>query len=125
MFSFSYDEERRLLSLSQQGYWPMSVFRDYEQAYLAHHMQILRAHKDYRAIADCRDYPVQSTEVSAAFAQLFDRLIAENKGRYAVVTSSTLNKMQARRAMPQDNVGVFSERDEAIAWLFEEVSLPG
>lgn len=124
MFSFSYDPARVLLTVVQKGYWNLPVFRDYERDYLAHHERIRLTHRNYRVFADCRDYPVQSTEIGEAFARLFDKLMGENKGHYAIVAASTLNKMQAKRAIPQPNVQVFTDPDEAMEWLFEEGSLP-
>ncbi len=82
------------------------------------------ARKHYRVLADCRDYPVQSTEIGEAFGALFGKLMAENNGHYAIVAGSTLNKIQAKRAIPQANVQVFSDVDEAMTWLFAEGSLP-
>lgn len=124
MFSFSYDPDRVLLSIVQRGYWSLPVFLDYEREYLAHHDQIRLHRRSYRVFADCSDYPVQSVEVGEGFARLFDRLMRNNHGRYAILTSSTLNKMQAKRAIPQENVQVFSDREAAMAWLFEEGALP-
>jgi hypothetical protein len=126
MFSLSYDPARILLSVVQAGYWKIAEFRDFETEFLAQHRRIRAQHKSYRVIADCRDYPVQSAEIGEAFALLFQTLMDENKGHYAIIAATTLNKLQAKRAIPQDNVAVFSaeEMDEAMAWLFEDGSLP-
>jgi len=124
MFSFSYDPGRVLLSVVQQGYWSMTVFRDFEREFLSQHDRIRLSHKNYRVFADCREYPVQSTEVGEAFGRLFTKLMDENKGHYAIIAASTLNKMQAKRAIPQPNVQVFSDTGEAMEWLFLENSLP-
>jgi hypothetical protein len=123
MFSFSYDPERILLTVVQKGYWPMPVFREFEREFLRHHDKIRLQHRNYRTLADCRDYPVQSTEIGEAFGKLFLRLMDENKGHYAIVAASTLNKIQAKRAIPQANVQVFSDMDEAMDWLFVDGSL--
>lgn len=124
MFSFSYDPARVLLTVVQKGYWPMTVFRDFGREFLAHHDRIRLARKHYRVLADCRDYPVQSAEIGEAFGALFTKLMDENKGHYAIIAASTLNKIQAKRAMPQPNVQVFSETEEAMEWLFLDGSLP-
>ena len=124
MFSFSYDRGRVLLTVVQKGYWSMDVFRDFERDFLLQHDRIRIAHKDYRVFADCREYPVQSTEIGEAFGKLFLKLMAENKGHYAIIAASTLNKIQAKRAIPQPNVQVFSDTEEAMEWLFVDGSLP-
>ncbi len=50
--------------------------------------------------------------------------MAENKGHYAIIAASTFNKIQAKRAIPQPNVQVFSDTEEAMEWLFVDGSLP-
>jgi hypothetical protein len=125
MFSFSYDPGRVLLTVVQKGYWSMDVFRDFERDFLLQHDRIRPAHKNYRVFADCREYPVQSTEIGEAFGKLFMKLMAENKGHYAIIAASTLNKIQVKRAIPQPNVQVFSDTEEAMEWLFIDGSLPG
>ncbi len=125
MYSFSYDPDRALLAILQTGYWPMELFRGYEEAYLDHHERIRQHRPSYRVLADCRDYPVQSADVGTAFAALFERLMRENRGHCAIVTGSALNSMQAKRAIPFTNVRVFAEPQDAMEWLFAEGSLPG
>ena len=125
MHSFSYDAERNLLTVVQKDYWSMDEFRAYERDYLAYHEQIRRQHRNYRVLADCLDYPVQSADVGATFALLFDRLMSENKGHCAVITLSALNKMQAKRAIPYANVQIFAAVDQAMDWLFAEGSMAG
>jgi hypothetical protein len=119
MFSFSFDSERSLLSVVQQGYWSMDEFRAYEAEYLKRHREIRAIHKTYRVLADCRGYDIQSAEVGAAFTILFDKLMADHKGRYAIVAAKTLSKLQAKRALPQPNVQVFQDMESAMGWLFE------
>jgi hypothetical protein len=124
MYSFSYDEGRTLLTVVQAGYWSIEEFREFEREFLAQHEKIRRRHKSYRVLAECRDYPVQSAEIGQAFGVLFEKLMAENKAHYAILTSSALNKIQAKRALPYDNIEFFADEAEAMAWLFEEGSLP-
>ena len=124
MFSFAYDPDRTLLTVVQKGYWPLPVFREFERDFLHNHEKIRLNNRNYRVLADCRDYPVQSTDIGEAFGRLFVKLMDENKGHYAIVAASTLNKIQAKRAIPQPNVQVFSEVDEAMEWLFVDGSLP-
>lgn len=117
MHSFSYDEGRALLTVVQQGYWSMADFRDFERDFLAWHARIRLKRKNYRVLADCRDYPVQSAEISEAFSTLFGKLMPQNDAPYAIVVASMLNKMQARRALPFANIQVFANLDEARDWL--------
>lgn len=125
MYQFSYDPDRALLSIVQEGYWSMPEYLAYELDYIGHHERIRSRQKHYRVIADCRNYPVQSLEVSQAFGLLFQRLMADNHAHNAIIVGSTLNRIQAKRAIPQANVQVFTDVEEAMVWLFEEGSLPG
>lgn len=124
MFQFSYDPDRILMTVVQQGFWSLADFRAFEAEFLKRHADIRRTHRNYRVVAECRDFPVQSAEVGEAFAVLFGKLMDENRGPYAIVVGSTLNKIQAKRALPQPNVRVFTSPDEAETWVFE-ASLPG
>lgn len=124
MFDFSYDPDENLIRLVQQGYWSLADFRAFESEFITLHMTIRKVHCDYRVLADCRDFPVQSPEIGEAFGQLFATIMAESKGRYAIVASSILNKLQAKRTLPQPHIQVFTDPDEAMAWLSEDGSLP-
>ena len=123
-YSFSYDEDRVLLNVMQRGYWTIETFRVYEREFLKWHDEIRARHPNYRTFAECAEYQVQSPEIGQAFAVLFEKLMAENKGHYAIIAGSALNRIQAKRVIPQPNVEVFTDRDEAMAWLFEPGSLP-
>ena len=123
MYKISYDADRVLMTIVQNGYWTMPVFRAFEQAFVQQHAQIRAKAKSYRILADCRNFAVQSTELGDAFGAFYERILAQNKGYFAVVTSSMLSKMQAKRALPQAHVQVFAEWDEAMQWLFIDGSL--
>ena len=123
-YSFSYDEQRVLLALTQSGYWSLATFDRYKREFLAWHDKIRLRHRSYRVYADCANYPVQSNEVGEAFGVFFFSLMKENKGHYAIIAGSTLNKIQVRRLIPQPNVKVFTDGEIAMAWLFEPGSLP-
>jgi hypothetical protein len=120
-YQFSYDEDRTLMTIVQNGYWSMETFHAFEAEFLAWHRKIFARHKDYRVIAECADFQVQSTEVGLGFAGLFERLMAEYRGRYAIIAGSAMNKLQARRVIPHANVQIFTkeEHEQAMAWLFE------
>lgn len=125
MFQLSYDPDRILMSVVQQGYWSMAEFREFEAEFSKLHNDIRKQHRNYRVMADCRDFAVQSPEIGQAFGVMFGKLMAENMGHYAILLQTTLNKLQAKRAIPQAHVQTFTDWDEAMTWLFEESSLPG
>jgi len=118
MHSLSYDEGRALLTAVQQGYWSMADFRAFERDFRAHDASIRAKRRSYRVLALCHDFPVQSVEISKAFGVMFTSVAATHDARHAIVAGSVLNKMQVRRALPFDNVQVFSDASEATDWLF-------
>jgi hypothetical protein len=123
MFDFSYDPDENLMRLVQQGYWSLADFRTFESEFVKLHTTIRKTNRNYRVLADCREFPVQSPEISEAFGQLFAIIMDENKGRYAIVVGSILNKLQTKRALPQPHVQTFTDPNEAMAWLSEDGSL--
>ena len=68
--------------------------------------------------SDCRNYPVQSAEVSEGWIALLgaDTRVTQP---YAVLVGSTLGKLQAERLLGAPNLRVFLLEDEATAWLGE------
>ena len=120
-YQFSYDDDRTLMTIVQSGYWSMETFHAFEAEFLARHQEIFARHKNYRVLAECAEFKVQSNEVGVGFAQLFERIMAEFRGRYAIIAGSTMNKLQARRVIPYANVEIFTkeERQQAMTWLFE------
>lgn len=119
MFKFDFDPDLVLLRIVQSDYWEMEEFQRFAAEYRNWHRLIGQRHPSYRVISDCTDFPVQSAEVGAAFAQFSEEIMADIQGRFAILAKSMMNKMQAKRAIPQPNVQVFFDRDEAMAWLFE------
>lgn len=102
MFELSYDPSRILMSVVQQGYWSMPMFRQFEAEFLTLHNDVRKQHRNYRVIADCRDFAVQSPEIGQAFGTLFEKLMAENKGHYAILPQrrSTSCRPSARSPSP-------------------------
>jgi hypothetical protein len=71
---------------------------------------------EQNTLFDLTSYSVQAQDVSAHLAGMAaDSSIGSR--RIAVLVSSTLSKLQTRRVAP--GYGVFQDRAEAMAWLFE------
>ena len=124
MFIFNYDPDRVLLEIVQTEYWTPPMVEDFNREFLAHHLKIRAADQNYRVLADCTHFPVQSSETSATASAFFARIMAENQGRYAILAGSVLNKIQAKRAITHPRVEIFLDRNQAMAWLFEDGTLP-
>lgn len=120
MYSFSYDPDRALMYVVKKGYWSLDKFHAFETDFLAHHRETIKKQPDYRLFGDCTEYSVQSVEVSEAYTQFFDIFSQINRNRFAILVSSILAKMQAKHAMSHDIVEVFTDREEAMTWLFSK-----
>jgi hypothetical protein len=123
MFKLSYDPELALLEYGLTGYWSMDDFRRFEAEIRACHAQIRTERTSYRVLSNASDFAVQSAEVRTAFEALFETLSRENDGPFAVVVSSALNSIQAKRVLPQAKVRTFSDDVEARHWLLADNNL--
>ena len=69
------------------------------------------------ALLDITGFAVQSPPVLAALGEIADRSRTTSR-KIALVCSSALLSMQAKRAFP--HLPMFDSRDEALAWLRDE-----
>lgn len=119
MYHISYDEERILLTIVYKGYWSMEMFKAYEVEACAFHDRISQRHKNYRVLTDGSEFEVQSTEIGQAFEQLSSKFMS-NQGPIAMVINGAVSKIQVKRVTSQLNRGFFTNRQEALVWLFED-----
>lgn len=120
MYNFSYDADTALMHVTKSGFWTLAEFRGFETAFMAHHREIVRTQPHYCVLGDCTDYSVQSAEISAAYTTFFDDFSRINRNRFAILVSSALAKMQAKRAMPHESIEIFTDRQQAMTWLFAD-----
>lgn len=118
-FTIRIEPARSYVEIVMRGYWDeATVQRFYGE--LRRLPPILAAGGcrigEQNTLFDTTAYAVQSQEVLAQLsAMVEDKSIGSR--RIAVLTASALNKLQTRRIAP--GYGVFSEREPALAWLFE------
>lgn len=116
-FTIRWDSEMAVLRVMQQGFWSMADFQAYLAQLSMHHERLMRTRGRYRMLSDCANFPVQSAEVTEAFRIQFTKLHFGHSIRCAIIAGSTLNKLQASRALPQSQVRTFLDRTQALAWL--------
>lgn len=93
-------------------------------AYFDEEQQQVRAmgcgSNEHLLIVDLLEFGTQAQEVIASL----EKRVAERSlkaKRVAFVVSSTLSKMQMKRAMKgRDNIAMFSQRSEALAWILSD-----
>ncbi|MEL7447392.1 MAG: STAS/SEC14 domain-containing protein [Pseudomonadota bacterium] len=115
--SISADTSHSELHFAIAGLWneeSMLVFlRDLARAA----KPFMQERKSFAALGDLRDFVPQTQETAAAIQNSL--LEAKDHGlqRFAVVTTSSLVKMQYRRISAGIEVEFFDEPRDAIAWL--------
>lgn len=118
-YTIHIDPARKFVEISMRGHWDDATIKRFISD-LRQRLQALPAggcrFGEQNTLFDTTAYAVQSQEVLAQLGNLAsDPTIRSRK--VAVLVSSMLIKMQARRIAPR--YGFFEDRDEALRWLFE------
>lgn len=118
-FSIRIDPAHKYVEIIMVGYWDTPTLVRFDRE-LRRQLPALPAGGcgigEQNTLFDTTGYAVQSQEVLAGLGGMVaDSSIGSR--RIAVLTASALNKIQTRRIAP--GYGVFSDREEAMRWLFE------
>lgn len=116
-YSVVFDPVAKTVRVALHGHWDMRVADRYEREF-REGLRTMRAggcpFGEQLAFVDLRDFAVQSQDVLIVLANLSnDPTIAPK--RTAMVASSALLTMQARRVAP--DYRTFSDPAQALAWL--------
>lgn len=116
-YSIGFDRLSQIMTIILRGYWDSADQTAYESE-LNGAIAMLSAEGckpgDQLMLVDITEHAVQSAGALEMFARLTSDKIISGR-RQALVLSSTLVKMQAKRTAP--NYRIFEDRDAAIAWL--------
>ncbi|MFD1789028.1 hypothetical protein ACFSC3_15805 [Sphingomonas floccifaciens] len=123
MYSITVEPECQLMRIAVSGFWPSEILPGYI-AELHRQTEGLKPFGGCRRIlVDMSDYPIQSQEVAQAHA----RIIAYGKDALraatAVVMTSPLSKLQAKRMANLAGHELFDEEAGARAWLLAQPDL--
>jgi len=118
-FTIRISPARKFVEIIMFGHWDAATMRRFDSE-LRRLLPALPAGGcrigDQSTLFDTTDYAVQSQDVLEQLGGMAaDKSIGSR--RIAVLVSKTLTKLQVRRIAP--DYGLFSERDEAMRWLFE------
>lgn len=114
MFEIWYEPDHALLRIRIDGFWDDSTSVAFGEALRARSKAILAERAEFDVLSDARGFAVQTPEVANRFHALAERGVAR---RTAIVVTSALAKMQARRSMESARVRIFGDMDAARAWL--------
>ena len=115
-YAIDFDPMAERLSLRLEGFWNDATADAFGTALREQIAAILKTTSRFDTLSDATAFPVQSASVSTKFGSLMYALGTARHGRIAVVVASTLNKLQAERALG-NAVAVFLDRCAACAWL--------
>jgi hypothetical protein len=125
MYQLEFDEQTRLLTMTLHGFWTMEVFERYKMELLPMMRQVRAKHGPFRLLSHATAMPIQPPEISEAFTDLTPALVDLSGGPIAILAGSTLNKVQAARALAHERIRVFLDETEARNWLFgEDAAIP-
>ncbi len=80
---------------------------------------LVHAPSRFYGLAEISLLPVQRPEIVLRLRDLLSVLRAAGMANGAIVVTSVLVKLQARRAVDPERTGYFSRRSEALVWLAE------
>lgn len=117
MYTIRFQPERSLLDIA----WHSIFLADQVPGYAEQCLKQFLSEglkPGYLLRMDMRESAVQPRDTLASFAHSFRDF--PKASRIAVVTASTLQRMQVLRVMTQPYLRVFDDTDLALAWLLEE-----
>ena len=119
-YAFRFDADQRVLHCRANGFFTVEEVRAFGVA-VRHHADLARQACGYcRLLIDTSDGVVQSNEIIEEFARL-PPMIERPGDKKAVVVSSSLVKMQARRTFHNSNrEQAFVSIATATAWLMAD-----
>ena len=116
MYAIRYDRAETLLLLTLTGMWTLDVAARFQAEMIVAAAAATKAAGRLRILSDCRDFPVQSREVTDAIAD-GPPSDPSRPSHTAVVVGSALGRMQANRTISNDRVRIFTDLNDARAWL--------
>ena len=116
MFHFKFEPEIPLLTAVRTGLWSLGTVRAYEAALRRDLVKLSLLKRPTSFIIDIRSSGAQTREVAEALRAMVARLGHLHADRTAVVTSSGLAKLEAKR-VADDKAKVFTSMVLARDWV--------
>lgn len=116
LYDIELDPQGGLIVVRTRGFWSVKEVDAYfdvlRELVSAARVRFGRA----KLVADVTEAPIQSPEVAERFAA--GNAIFRNPGdKLALITGSSLQKMQIRRALTSDRTQVFVSQAAALMWI--------
>jgi hypothetical protein len=116
-YEFSYDPVSGILLVNLSGYLLPDEIPTYLAQRLQNREEARRKAGQLRMLVDATEAPVQSADTVASVQRDWEDAVRSPHDRIAIVPSSALHAMQARRTIQSDQVRIFMSAEEARQWL--------
>lgn len=117
-FSVSADPSRNLIRIALSGFLTPEVTRRFLEARAEAHRRLRCAPNQHATVADLRGMAIQSQQIVERFGGVLGDPVYRSR-RLALVTPSTLARMQVYRAAGNRDARFFTDPGEAEAWALE------
>ena len=116
-YSIDVDPVRDLVHIRLSGFFDLATIAAFDRARRPAYARLTCGPNQQLTLCDISGCNLQSQEAVAAFrGVLAERSLFSR--RLALLTGSSLARMQARRILDRDTVACFVEEADAMAWLF-------
>jgi hypothetical protein len=116
LYDIELDPQGCLIMVRTRGFWSVEDV----DAYFGVLNELVSASRArfgrVKLLADVTEAPIQSPEVAGRFA-MGNAIFREPGDKMALITGSSLQKMQIRRALTSDRTQVFVSRSAALMWI--------
>lgn len=117
-YSINVDSPRNLVRITLSGFFDIATIQAFDRDRRPAFARLTCGPNQHLSLCDISQCNLQSQEAVAAFKVVMsDRSLFSRK--LAVVTGSSLARMQARRILERDSISCFETEAAALAWLFE------
>ncbi len=117
MYTVTIEPEHHLMRIEVVGFWSVSIIPDYV-AELTRQIGALESSGGcQRILVDMTNYPIQAQAIAKAHARIIDYGRNDLKASTAVVMTSALSKLQAKRMANLAGHELFDNEESAREWL--------
>jgi hypothetical protein len=116
-YSIEFSDEAQTLFLTIDGFWTPLIAARFSSEIIQVVKTISVTHRFFHTLLDQRGFKVQSADTVLRLNETFAITGRMHTGRLAVVTSSSLAKLQVERNVADPRARVFSDLESAKAWL--------
>ena len=116
-YQFSFNPETGILLVRLRGYLVQEDIEKYLALRSEQRENARQRAGKLRMLVDARAAPVQSADTVGKVQSDWEEAIRSPLDRIAIVPSSALHALQARRTIQSEQVRIFNSLEEAEGWL--------